>query len=137
MDTKRFPVVSLIAVAALALAAGRLLSEDAGTKAPAPAAEAKADVEASIVGVQYEGVKMWLPGTVFAKKGNTVKLKLINKIPGKGTTHGFAIDAFNVKKVVAEGTTETVTFTADKDGIFPIYCQLHPAHVGGQLVVLP
>jgi nitrosocyanin len=135
MDTKRFPVISLIAAAALALAAGRLLSEDA--KTAAPAAEAKADVEATVVGVQYEGVKMWLPGTVFAKKGNTVKLKLINKIPGKGTTHGFSIDAFNVKKVVAEGGTETVTFTADKDGIFPIYCQLHPAHVGGQLVVLP
>jgi len=25
---------------------------------------------------------------------------------------------------------------ADKAGIFPIICQLHPAHVGGQLVVL-
>ena len=31
----------------------------------------------------------------------------------------------------------TVEFTAAKAGVFPIICQLHPAHVGGQLVVLP
>ena len=28
-------------------------------------------------------------------------------------------------------------FTADKAGVFPISCQLHPAHVAGQLVVVP
>ena len=34
------------------------------------------------------------------------------------------------------GQPKTVEFTADRAGIFPIICQLHPAHVGGQLVVL-
>ena len=29
-----------------------------------------------------------------------------------------------------------VEFVADKSGIFQISCQLHPAHVGGQLLVL-
>ena len=33
-------------------------------------------------------------------------------------------------------TVANVEFTADKAGIFPINCQLHPAHVGGELVVL-
>jgi len=37
-------------------------------------------------------------------------------------------DAFEPKQI---------EFTADKEGIFPIICQLHPAHVGGELVVLP
>ena len=126
---------SLIAVAALALVAvgaRRVLSQDAAK----PAEESAPDVKATIVGVQYEGVKMWLPGEVFAKAGDTVEIKVINKIPGEGTMHGFSIDAFGVKKVVAQGETAIVRFKADKAGIFPIYCQLHPAHVGGQLVVL-
>jgi len=41
-----------------------------------------------------------------------------------------------VKEVVAGDKTATVTFTADKAGVFPIKCQLHPAHVVGQLTVL-
>jgi plastocyanin len=42
-----------------------------------------------------------------------------------------------VAEVVNRGETKTVTFTADRTGVFPTVCQLHPAHVGGQLVVLP
>jgi len=39
--------------------------------------------------------------------------------------------------VVDRGEPKEVEFVADKVGIFPTICQLHPAHVGGQLVVLP
>ena len=49
--------------------------------------------------------------------------------------HGISIEAFQVKKVVNRGKAETVEFKADKAGIFPITCHLHPAHVGTQLVV--
>lgn len=31
---------------------------------------------------------------------------------------------------------QVIEFTADKEGIFPMHCQLHPGHVGGQLVVM-
>jgi plastocyanin len=41
-----------------------------------------------------------------------------------------------VKEVVAGDKTASVSFVADKAGVFPIKCQLHPAHVVGQLVVL-
>jgi hypothetical protein len=34
------------------------------------------------------------------------------------------------------GKSEIIEFKADKAGIFPIICHLHPAHVGTQLVVL-
>ena len=50
--------------------------------------------------------------------------------------HGFEIAAFGVKEVVPGEKTANVKFVADKSGIFPIKCQLHPAHVVGQLVVL-
>jgi hypothetical protein len=41
-----------------------------------------------------------------------------------------------VKEVVPGEKTSNVKFVADKAGIFPIKCQLHPAHVVGQFVVL-
>lgn len=91
----------------------------------------------TIVNVEYEGTKVWVPGTLVVKKGTLVKLKLINNVPSDPNQHGFAIAAFNVAEVVNRGEAKTLEFKADKDGIFPIICQLHPAHVGGELVVLP
>ena len=106
------------------------------SRAEAPAA-APADVTQTLVAVEIEGSKFWLPGTVVARKGQTVRLTLMNKIPSDPNQHGFAIPAVGVAEVVNRGETKTVTFTAAKEGVFPMVCQLHPAHVGGQLVVLP
>ena len=99
--------------------------------------QAKANVQITMVGVEYEGTKLWVPGTIVAHKGDRVKVNLINKIPSDPAQHGFAIDAFKVSEIVNRGETKSTEFVADKAGIFPVYCQLHPAHVGGQLVVLP
>ena len=60
-------------------------------------------------------------------------LQLVNR---HADEHGFEIAAFGVKEVVPGEKTSNVTFTADKAGIFPIKCHLHPAHVVGQFVVL-
>jgi len=91
--------------------------------------------EITIVNIEYEGSKIWVPGTIVAKKGDTLAIKLINNVRSDPNTHGFAIPAFNVAEVVTRGEPKTVEFTVDKTGIFPITCQLHPAHVGGQLLV--
>jgi len=95
------------------------------------------DMSFTVVNVEYEGSKIWLPATLVVKKGTTVKLKLINNVPSDPNQHGFAIPAYNIAEVVTRGEPKTLEFKADKDGIFPINCQLHPAHVGGELVVLP
>ena len=89
----------------------------------------------TVANIEYKGSKVWVPGTLIAKAGETVKIKLINNTPsGK---HGFAIDAFNIKTEVAnDGQPALVEFKADKAGLYPIYCQLHPGHIGGQLLVL-
>lgn len=92
--------------------------------------------EFRIVAIEYEGTKVWVPGTLILKKGEKAKVMLINNIKSDPNTHGFAIDEFGVKVVVERGKPETVEFTANKDGLFTIYCQLHPAHIGGQLLVL-
>jgi nitrosocyanin len=92
------------------------------------------EVKLTVVNIETaQGVKVWVPESIFAKKGDTVELRLINKLDAE---HGYKIDAFGVEKVVAAQAAETVTFTADKAGIFPISCQLHPPHVAGQIVVL-
>jgi len=83
--------------------------------------------------VSPQDVKIWEPTSIAAKKGDRVTLRLINK---HADEHGYEIAAFGVKEVVAGDKTATVSFTADKAGVFPIKCQLHPAHVVGQLIVL-
>jgi nitrosocyanin len=92
------------------------------------------EVTLTVVNVETpQGVKIWEPPSVVAKKGDTVALKLINR---HADEHGYEIAAFNVKEVVEGNKTKDVSFNVDRSGIFPIKCHLHPAHVVGQLVVL-
>ena len=89
----------------------------------------------TLVNYEFEGVKQWLPGTIVAKKGDDLEITLINNVPSGD--HGFFIPDFKITKVVSKGKKEVVKFKVDKDGIFQMKCHLHPAHVGGQLVVMP
>jgi len=102
----------------------------------AAAATFAAEQQFTVVNVEYEGSKLWLPATLVVHKGDKVKIKLINNVKTDPNQHGYKIAAFNVESVVTRGETQTVEFVADKVGVFPITCQLHPAHVGGQLLVL-
>jgi nitrosocyanin len=90
----------------------------------------------TVVNIEYQGSKIWTPGTLVVKKGTKVTVKLINNVPADPAEHGFAIPAYNIAETVKRGEPKTLEFTADKAGIFPITCHLHPAHVGGELVVL-
>lgn len=92
------------------------------------------EVTLTVVNIETpQGVKIWEPTSVVAKKGDTVALKLINR---HADEHGYEIAAFGVKEVVDGNKSKDVSFTVDKAGIFPIKCHLHPAHVVGQLLVL-
>jgi nitrosocyanin len=119
-------------LARLALVAGLV----AGTTAGIARAE-DPTMSFTVVNIEYEGTKVWVPATLVVKKGTLVKLKLINNVASDPNQHGFAIAAYKIAEVVDRGTPKTLEFKADKDGVFPITCQLHPAHVGGELVVLP
>jgi len=94
-----------------------------------------ADRQITLVNYETNGVKQWLPGTIIVKKGETVELTLINNVPSG--VHGFYLADFGVRKEVKKGVKEVVTFKAEKDGLFDMKCHMHPAHVGGQLLVLP
>ena len=122
----------------MAKTAVRAADRDGVRSGESPRASPRAeDMSFTVVNVEYEGSKIWLPATLVVKKGTTVKLKLINNVPSDPNQHGFAIPAYNIAEVVTRGEPKTLEFKADKDGIFPINCQLHPAHIGGELVVLP
>ena len=91
--------------------------------------------EFTVVNIETpQAVKIWEPPSLVVKKGDTVKIKLINKSEEE---HGYRIADFQVEKIVQGAQSESVEFTADKEGIFLIDCQLHPAHVQGQFIVLP
>jgi heme/copper-type cytochrome/quinol oxidase subunit 2 len=94
------------------------------------------EMQFTVANLEYEGTKIWVPSTLVVHKGDKVKIKLINNVKADPNQHGYKIAAFNVEAVVTRGEPQNVEFTADKAGIFPITCQLHPAHVGGELVVL-
>ena len=98
-----------------------------------PAESKAATREITIVNIEYQGAKVWIPSTLIVKKGEKIKLTLVNNTPsGK---HGFEIDEFSVK-VEVDKDKKLVEFTADKAGLFRTYCQLHPGHVTGELLVL-
>ena len=119
---------------AVLLAAGLTLATIDGARADDKAAGGK--VALTIVNVEYEGTKVWVPSTIVAHKGDKVALKLVNNVPSDPSQHGFAIPDYKIAEIVDRGQPKTVEFTADRAGTFPIICQLHPAHVGGQLLVL-
>ena len=79
-----------------------------------------------------EGGNIWLPSTIVVKKGEEIKLKLRNVAQAE---HGFSIDGLGIKEVIKPGETKEVTVKPGSEGVLRYYCQLHPGHVGGQLMV--
>jgi nitrosocyanin len=57
-------------------------------------------------------------------------------VKSEPAVHGLAIEVYGIQAVVNVGKPESIEFKADKAGIFPISCHLHPPHVGTELVVL-
>lgn len=79
-----------------------------------------------------DGKKVWEPSSLHAKAGEPVELKLINTLPDP---HGFNLPGLADNVVVGGKETKTVTFTPKQKGEVKFNCQLHPAHVGGELKV--
>jgi nitrosocyanin len=88
----------------------------------------------AVVSVEASGAKIWLPSTIVVHAGQQVTLKLDNKLDAP---HGFAIDDYAIQAVVPAGATQEVKFTAKRGVTSRFYCQIHPAHVGGQILVVP
>jgi plastocyanin len=72
---------------------------------------------------------------IHLKKGETVKLTLMNQEPGQ-VLHCFSIGGLGVKtsRNLAAGESETLTFKPGEKGIFSYACLMHPM-MAGKIVV--
>lgn len=62
------------------------------------------------------------PDVIRVKKGDTVTIHITNIEQTRDELHGFAINEYNLNLVIDPGETKTVTFKADKSGVYPFYC---------------
>jgi plastocyanin len=127
----------LAAVAVLGLGAAYVLAQESKTgEAAKPAAENVREFKS--VNIEVKGQKIWVPSTFIVKKGDKVKITLVNTAPSG--VHAFEIEGIPGTKVAVENkegaNSKTVEFTADKAGLFRVFCPMHAPHVGGQLLVL-
>ena len=147
MTTHRF-TLGLVAgtVLGVAFASGRMTSAHAAV-APsgqgpaaiptAPPAAAESNTRSfTIIGTEFRGSKFWEPSTLICYQGERIKLTITNKIPGDAKVHGFTIPDYGIRKEIEVEKTEVIEFVADKPGLHAMFCHLHPAHIGGQLLVL-
>ncbi|MFB9277720.1 cupredoxin domain-containing protein [Cohnella cellulosilytica] len=65
---------------------------------------------------------LFYPGTVVAKKGVPVELRITGI---NGQSHPFVIEGFDIKGTISKGKTTVVNFTPKEAGIYTIVCQTH------------
>jgi cytochrome c oxidase subunit II len=92
--------------------------------------------ELTLIKIKYQGKIVWLPSPIVMKKGETLRLTLVNSVQDDPNVHGFSVPQFGVKADVVRDKPMTIEFKADKAGLFVTNCHLHPAHLSGQLLVL-
>ncbi len=63
-----------------------------------------------------------VPEIVEVEVGDVVTFHLTNLEQAKDQTHGFTVSTYNVHGSWEPGKVASVTFTADREGIFPYYC---------------
>jgi nitrous-oxide reductase len=95
------------------------------------------EVLAKVVAVR----STFTPQLIEAVQGDTVKIAITNIEQTTDELHGFGLLDYNINLVVDPGETKTVTFKADKPGVFPYYCTnfcsaLHQ-EMQGYLIVKP
>ncbi|HTO77229.1 MAG TPA: Sec-dependent nitrous-oxide reductase [Thermoanaerobaculia bacterium] len=62
------------------------------------------------------------PTAIEVNQGDTVKIAMTNIEQTTDELHGFGLLDYNINIVCDPGETKTVTFKADKAGVFPYYC---------------
>jgi plastocyanin len=76
----------------------------------------------------------WEPNQIIVNEGDEVTLEILGV---NGDEHPTVIDGYDISFTVKRGELTTVTFTADKAGVFPFHCGVHMPSMTGELIVLP
>jgi cytochrome c oxidase subunit II len=82
---------------------------------------------------QYE----FTPDPMVVRAGERVRIEAVSM----DVEHGLNIPAYDIDRKLPPGKPQTITFTADRQGVFPLHCSVfcgwgHPG-MRGRLVVLP
>lgn len=87
------------------------------------AEEARIERRGKTVEVWMMSVRSYFaPDVIRVNKGDKVIIHVTNIEQTRDELHGFAIDNHNINLVIDPGETKTVTFTANKSGVFAFYC---------------
>ena len=62
------------------------------------------------------------PEVIEVKVGDEITWHITNLERAQDETHGFTVDQMNIHGSLEPGETETFTFTADAEGVYPFYC---------------
>ena len=76
----------------------------------------------------------WEPSQIIVNQGDEVTLEILGV---NGAEHPTVIEDYDVSFTVNRGQLTTVTFTADKPGVFPFRCGIHQPSMVGEVIVLP
>jgi hypothetical protein len=76
----------------------------------------------------------WEPGFIVAYEGEQLELHFFGI---NGSSHHSKIEGYDIPFVVKRGELTTVSFSADKTGIFNIVCYDHLPAMQAQLLILP
>ena len=76
----------------------------------------------------------WDPSQIIVNRGDEVTLEIVGV---NGAEHPTSIDGYDISFTVKRGQLTTVTFTADKAGVFKFHCGIHQPSMVGELIVLP
>jgi len=117
-----------VVMAAVALILGLLsIPSTQMTQPPPGAAPATVDLSIIISGVGAVGESkhhFFSPSMIAVRRGDTVRLRVMNLALA---AHGFEIDGYNVRTGRLPGGpkgVETLSFVADKGGIFKFHCNI-------------
>ena len=85
--------------------------------------EARIERKGKTVEVWMMAVRSFFaPDVIRVNRGDKVVVHVTNIEQTRDELHGFAINEYNINLVIDPGETKTVTFTADKSGVFAFYC---------------
>lgn len=124
MTLSQRTVLTGVFVACLALVAA--------LPAPAEQQEAK-EPPIQMITTNVQGKNVYIPGTIVMVAGQPRTIQIFNTTD---TPHGFSITEAGVQEVLPPGEEHVVEVKALPAGVYRMFCHLHPAHRGGQLLVV-
>lgn len=77
---------------------------------------------------------VWAPNQIFVNEGDDVTLQFVGI---NGASHPTEIKGLGKVFTVMRGQATTVSFKAERPGVYPIVCHTHHPSMTGEVVVLP